>query len=116
WRFLAKNSLTEMSRCPAAIDSAVARRRGEPAEWCAAAPFLGVSSAEGACAEGVTLAACAPLAEPLAVEESGVSVLERRFRNFSRNFRGAKHSSSMKERTARRRQRAPSGRTATAGV
>ena len=27
WRFLAKNSLTEMSRWLAAIDSAVARRR-----------------------------------------------------------------------------------------
>ncbi len=30
WRFLAKNSLTEISRCLAAIASAVARRRGWP--------------------------------------------------------------------------------------
>ncbi len=28
WRFLVKNSLTEMSRCREAIDSAVARRWG----------------------------------------------------------------------------------------
>ena len=28
WRFLAKNSLTEISRCSAAMVSAVARRRG----------------------------------------------------------------------------------------
>ena len=40
WRFLAKNSLTEMSRCLAAMISAVARRRGFPLEG-------GKSSASG---------------------------------------------------------------------